>query len=128
MSENKLKTRPGGELYWFGAGEPLWKRVPTRTEDGRALSDFMMLIPGLRQSPIERQQERLRLMEQVLTAYKKVVVYADMNLRLNLLWVSVRPVRGICLELPAAIREYVPEARLISIDPELMRKRRPFFG
>lgn len=49
----------------------------------------------------------------VLDHYRRVVVFADLNLRLNVLWVSVRPVPGICLELPAAIKYRVPEAMLV---------------
>jgi hypothetical protein len=36
-----------------------------------------------------------------------------MNLKLNALWVTVRPIPGICLELPAAIKMQVPEALLV---------------
>jgi hypothetical protein len=41
-------------------------------------------------------------------------VFADMNLRLNVLWVTVRPIPGICLELPAALKTRVPEAMLVA--------------
>ncbi|GAB4354715.1 MAG: hypothetical protein Kow006_20640 [Gammaproteobacteria bacterium] len=94
--------------------EPLWKRVPTRGDDGRPLSDFMMVIPGLRRWPRERRQAALDAIYQVLNHYRKVVVFADMNVRLNLLWVSVRPVPGICMELPIALRSQVPEAKLVA--------------
>lgn len=94
--------------------EPLWKRVPTRGDDGQQLSDFMMLIPGLRHWPGERRQRAMDAIYQVLNHYRSVVVFADMNLRLNLLWVSVRPVPGICMELPIALRCRVPEAKLVT--------------
>jgi hypothetical protein len=32
----------------------------------------------------------------------------------HLLWVSVKPIPGICLELPAAIQARVPEALLVA--------------
>lgn len=96
------------------AAEPLWKRVPTRGEDGRPLSDFMMLIPGLSRQPVERLEHVLQAINEVLIAYRDVVVFADMNLRLNVLWLSVRPVPGICLELPIALKLRVPEAKLIA--------------
>ena len=36
--------------------EPLWKRVPTRDDEGRPVSDFMMLIPKFRSWPQERAE------------------------------------------------------------------------
>lgn len=94
--------------------EPLWKRVPTRDAEGRALSDFMMIIPRLRQRRREEIAAVTDRIEAVLRRYGKAVVFADLNLSLNLLWVTVRPVPGICLELPAAIKVYVPEALLVA--------------
>ncbi|MEO1767217.1 hypothetical protein [Thiobacter aerophilum] len=94
------------------AGEPLWKRVPTRDEAGRPLADFMMLIPGLRDRP---QAGILAVVVQVRRALaeSREVVFAHLDLRLNLLWVSVRARPGITLQVAARIRERVPEARLI---------------
>ena len=97
--------------------EPLWKRVPTRTDDGRPLSDFMMLIPGLRKWPRVRQEMTVTAIQQVLDHYHQAVVFADLNLRLNLLWVSVLPIPGICLELPTALNARVPEAKLVAQRP-----------
>lgn len=93
--------------------EPLWKRVPTRDADGRPFSDFMMLIPRLRSRPRHVMEATIAEIQGVLDHYRRVVVFADLNLKLNVLWVSVRPVPGICLELPAAIKCRVPEAMLI---------------
>ncbi|MEA3410741.1 MAG: hypothetical protein U9R74_04285 [Pseudomonadota bacterium] len=94
--------------------EPLWKRAPTRDDLGRPLSDFMMLIPSLSKRPDREIRNTLRTIEQVLLAYGNAVVFADMNLKLNTLWVTVRPIPGICLELPAAIKTQVPEALLVA--------------
>lgn len=93
--------------------EPLWKRVPTRDAEGRPFSDFMMLIPRLRSRPRHIKEATIAEIHAVLDHYRRVVVFADLNLRLNVLWVSVRPVPGICLELPAAIKCRVPEAMLV---------------
>lgn len=98
--------------------EPLWKRAPTRDERGNMLSDFMMLIPRLSKRSQEQQRSTLDRLQQVLEEYRHVVVFADLNLRLNLLWVSVRPQPGICLELPTAILACVPEARLVAQNPQ----------
>lgn len=98
----------------ISAAEPLWNHVPTRDHDGQRLSDFMMLIPKLRNKPQAQLQYILEQIQEVLEFYQHAVVFADLNLRINVLWVSVRPVPGICLELPAAIHAKVPEARLVA--------------
>lgn len=98
----------------LGPAEPLWKRVPTRDDDGRRLTDFMMLIPGLRERPRCGLEQRLADIHAVLTCYGSTVVFAEVILRLNLLWVSVKPLPGICLELPAVLQQRIPEALLIA--------------
>lgn len=93
--------------------EPLWQRLPSRDAAGRRLSDFMMLIPGLRKQPDHVIRQRLATIEAVLSGYGEQVVFVEVNLRLNTLWVSVQARPGLCLEIPAAIVEAVPEARLV---------------
>ena len=73
----------------------------------------MMIIPKLRQQQAHYIEETIQKIQHALDAYKKVVVFADLNLKLNVLWVSVKPRPGICLELPAVIQSLVPEARLV---------------
>lgn len=99
--------------------EPLWKRVPTSDKCGRPVSDFMMLIPALQSKPSHMMKRIIRDIEIVLLQYESVVVFADLNVKLNVLWVSVKPVPGICLELPTAIKVRVPEALLVAqkVDP-----------
>jgi len=104
--------------------EPLWARVPTRCEDGERLSDFMMLIPRLRTRPAHHMQEILESIHDTLSCYGDTVVFADLNLRLNLLWVSVRPRPGICLALASALQTRIPEARLIANRAELLMRER----
>lgn len=93
-------------------GEPLWRIVPTRDENGRLLTDFMMLIPRLCEksaSEVERITGHIR----AILALHADVVFADLNLALNLLWVSLRPTHGAMAEIAAAIRMRVPEAVLV---------------
>lgn len=94
--------------------EPLWKRVPTRDEHGQLLSDFMMLIPGLKTFSEHKLQQTLQRLETILQRYAAYVVFADLNLKLSVLWVSVRPRPGICAEIPAAIHATIPEAKLVA--------------
>ena len=54
-------AHPGQRL---GPAEPLWRLSPTRTDDGRNLADFMMLIPGLGARP-EAARELVRLVRSV---------------------------------------------------------------
>ncbi|MHB1531930.1 hypothetical protein [Acidithiobacillus sp.] len=92
---------------------PLWQRVPTRDENGDPLADFMMLVPRLKRRSAEQQHDVLARINRVLLSYQSSVVFAELNLRTNLLWVSIRPRLGLCLELPAAIKVMVPEALLV---------------
>jgi hypothetical protein len=92
---------------------PLWQLAPTRDTSGHRLTDFMMLIPRLRLKP-EREIERASREIQAVLALHQDVVFADLNLKLNLLWVSLRPRPGAIPELVAAIRLRVPEAVLVA--------------
>ena len=94
--------------------EPLWKRVPSRGHDGRPLSDFMMFIPRLRDKPKREFAVTVARLQRVFEHYQHAVVFADLNPRLNVLWVTVKPIPGMCLELAAAIKLAVPEALLVA--------------
>ncbi len=94
--------------------EPLWRRVPTRDADGVRLSDFMMVIPGLRTWSESRLMQTVDRIDGVLRAHRHAVVFADLNLRINVLWVSVRPIPGIIVHLAALIHALVPEAKLVA--------------
>ncbi|AOU96640.1 hypothetical protein BI364_00140 [Acidihalobacter yilgarnensis] len=113
MDRDTPSSGPLASSIGLEPAEPLWRRVPTRMPDGRPVSDFMMLIPRLRQQPPHIIQRTLREIDGVLMRYRSVVLFADLNLKINTLWVSVRPVPGICLELPTAVKLCVPEAVLI---------------
>src|SRR5512139_2883619 len=94
-------------------GLPLWQVAPTRDSTGRRLTDFMMLIPRLRTRPFAEIERASRDIQAVLALHQDVV-FADLNLKLNLLWVSLRPRPGAISELVAAIRLRVPEAVLVA--------------
>ena len=107
--------------------EPLWKRVPTRGEDGRPLSDFMMLIPRLRERSRDEFLATVERIQQVFDHYSHAVVFADLNTRLNLLWVSVRPIPGIipdpfslpdgCAFQPRCPAECHGTPKLVEVEP-----------
>jgi hypothetical protein len=93
-------------------GLPLWQVAPTRDTAGVRLTDFMMLIPHLRNRSRDEIERASRDIQAVLALHQDVV-FADLNLKLNLLWVSLRPRPGAISELVAAIRLRVPEAVLV---------------
>lgn len=92
---------------------PLWKVAPTRDEDGKSFVDFMMIIPKLKKKPQKYIDKTLNDIQMVLSQYSHVVVFANMNMKINCLWISHKPQPGICQELASAIRQYVPEATLV---------------
>jgi len=107
--QRRLPTAP--ELL---PSAPLYKRAPREDEHGKPLSDFMMIIPRLRTRPQHLIQDTVRKIESVLERHANTVVFADLNLRINVLWVIVRPQPGICWNLPVEINEAVPDALLVA--------------
>lgn len=97
----------------YQPSQPLWRIVPTRDENGRLLTDFMMLIPRLKEKSLAEVERTSGYIRSVLTLHSEVV-FADLNLALNLLWVSLRPKQGAMAEISAAIRVLVPEAVLVA--------------
>jgi len=94
-------------------GLPLWKVVPTRDEQGERLCDFMMIIPRLKnRQPMYVQRAQAHIAE-VLSRHGEVV-FANINLELNVLWVSHRHRSGLMLEIVNSIRLRVPEAVLVA--------------
>lgn len=91
---------------------PLYMRVPARDAAGRALGDFMVLIPGLRERPRHEFSEAVARLQAVLVGFREVV-FVDLNVPLNLLWVSVEPRPGVILELFGAMKLQLPESRLV---------------
>ena len=95
------------------SAEPLWQRVPTRTEHGELTADFMMLIKRLKQFHRQKQQLIFNQLQVILNGYASVILFAEVNVQLGTLWVSHRPRPGLGLEIAAVIHTCIPEARLI---------------
>jgi hypothetical protein len=100
-------------IYRLEPAEPLHKRVPSRDEHGRALTDFMVLLPGLRDKPNPALEELIGKMQLLFAHYGHAVRFAELNLRLNLLWVSVKPITRIRYEIASALQDIYPGARLV---------------
>jgi hypothetical protein len=119
MSERKKhglpKIRDSGQFVLHENSEPLYRRAPTLDENGKPYVDFMLLIPGLNKVSTPELKEKMASLQSVLVNYPEVV-FADLNLRLNLLWVSLKPKAGLIQLISVDIQNRVPEAKLISGD------------
>ena len=93
---------------------PLYKRAPREDENGRPLGDFMMIIPQLRSLPPRVIQKKVERIQRVLANFGTLVVFADLNLKINVLWVIVRQSPGTHIEIPNAITAVIPEALLVA--------------
>jgi len=94
--------------------EPLWKIAPTRDADGKPVSDFLMIIPKLSKKPKHYIQRTLSDIETVLQQFNHTVIFANIDMKLNTLWVSLKPKHGVLLEIVAAVKLRVPEAVIVS--------------
>jgi hypothetical protein len=99
-------------------GVPLWKLAPTRDEAGVRLCDFMVLIPRLKSRPALYIGNAQSYIAGVLGRHEEVV-FANMDLKLNLLWVSHRFRAGLMVEIVNAIRQQLPEAVLVAQTPHV---------
>jgi hypothetical protein len=80
----------------------------------------MMFIPKFGSWPEARRQQIYQELQQVFNIFEGNVVFADLNLKMNLLWVSMQPHPEGCLGLAAAVRERVPEAVLVASQAEVI--------
>jgi energy-coupling factor transporter ATP-binding protein EcfA2 len=109
----QIKKSPG-----INVNTSLWKRAPTTDGDGKYLSDFMMFIPGLNRKDEFTIRNITHKLAAVLMHYDKTIVFADLNLKINVLWISHRNAPGSSLEIPSAIKAAVPTAILVAQNPE----------
>lgn len=93
--------------------EPLWKIAPTRDENGDPVSDFLMIIPKLRHKPEMHIKSTLDEIDRALKQFKTDIVFANMDMKLNTLWVSFKSEPGLFMKIAAAIKLRVPEAVLV---------------
>jgi len=107
----KLQICQADKLALSASG-PLYTRAPTRDPDGAAYSDFMVLIPGLRDLSRADFGDRVAGLQAVLGQYQQVV-FADLNVPLNLLWVTLIPEFGLIATMAESLRQRIPEARLV---------------
>lgn len=116
-----MPSEPGLNKHWplqnglaQQPAEPLWKRVPLRTEAGELVSDFMMILSGIKKMGSQQRQRIFDQLYQVLKIYDADILLAEVNTQMNTLWVSHHPRPGLGSEIAAMIHHHVPEAKLIS--------------
>ena len=107
---------PGAPVQW-GEGGPLWQRVPKRDAAGRPYFDFMMFAPRLNRRPRHELDSVVVLLRGVLAAYADRIVFAELNLKINILWVTLENRPGLMSELVAALRIKAPEFHLVGHNP-----------
>ena len=120
--QNNLKIRGSNTILQDSSfnypeiqhAKPLWKRAPTRDPEGKPYNDFMMIIPGLRNFESSRLRNIINKTEAVLKLFEKDIIVADLNLKINVLWVTIQPRLGLSTEIAALIHHAVPEAKLVS--------------
>lgn len=115
MKDNLPSKRNHGQFVVHQNNEPLYKRAPTLDEKGKPYADFMMLIPRLNKASTPELKHKMAALQAVLVNCSDVV-FADLNMRLNLLWVSIKPRVGLIERIAVDIQQRVPEAKLISGD------------
>ena len=101
-------------------GGPLWQRVPSQDANGKPLADFMLLIPRFNQWPAVKQAAAIQAIDQSLAYFSERVVFADFNTKLNLLWISLSPEKGVMSALVDSLQAGVPEAVLVANQAEVM--------
>ncbi len=93
--------------------EPLWKLVPTRDQDGGPVSDLLMIIPKLKSQPEPYIKDTLANIEFALKQFNNEILFANLDMKLNTLWVSFKAVPGIYADIVATLKTNVPEALLV---------------
>jgi hypothetical protein len=102
--------------------EPLWKLAPTRDENGGPVSDVLMIIPKLKTRPEQHIKDTLANIEFALKQFSNEILFANMDMKLNTLWVSFKAVPGVYVDIVATLRTNVPEAVLVGDSHSRLQK------
>ena len=93
--------------------EPLWKLAPTKDKDGGPVSDLLMIIPKLKSKPEHYIKDTLANIEFALKQFNNDILFANLDMKLNTLWVSFRAVPGVYGDIVSTLKTNVPEAVLV---------------
>jgi hypothetical protein len=122
-----MSSKQPPSCHSYVAASPLWSRAPAKDENGKPCVDFMMLIPGLKHADSRTVESYMFRIRNSLSEFGPLVVYLDLNIRLSLLWVSVKSVPGISRLMVEAIIREIPHAKVVAGDfnPENFVDRKP---
>ncbi len=101
------------------SAQPLWKRVPTKDASGQLLSDCMFIIDGLKRQSIIEQQSIASTLQETLADLGPSIVFAELNLKLGLLWVSFPSQKGLFIHIVDVVQSRLPQAKVISNKAEV---------
>ena len=93
--------------------EPLWKLAPTRDENGGPVSDVLIIIPKLKTQSEQYIKDTLANIEFALKQFSNEILFANVDMKLNTLWVSFKAVPGVYVDIVSTLRANVPEAVLM---------------
>jgi hypothetical protein len=93
--------------------EPLWKLAPTRDADGGPVSDVLLIIPKLKTRSEQHIKDTLANIEFALKQYSNEILFANLDMKLNTLWVSFKAVPGVYVDIVSTLMHNVPEAVLV---------------
>jgi len=79
----------------------------------------MMLAPGLNKRPLPEVQAVMAIVHSVLNHYAHWVLFANFNLKLNLLWVSLRQQPGAMSEIASVLHAKLPMLKLVGHHTEV---------
>ena len=108
MSNSELKLSID-----LSPAEPLGKMAPTKDENGGPVSDLLMIIPKLKYKPEAVIRETFANIEFALMQHNKNILFANVDMKLNTLWVSFKAVPGVYAEIVSCLKINVPEAVLV---------------
>jgi len=108
MDKSELKLSIG-----LTPAEPLYKLAPTRDENGGPVSDLLMIIPKLKTKPEQYIKDTLANIEFALKQFSNEILFANVDMKLNTLWVSFKAVPGVYGQIVSTLRTNVPEAVIV---------------
>jgi hypothetical protein len=117
MSKTELKLSID-----LAPAEPLWKLAPTRDENGGPVSDVLIIIPKLKTRPEQHIKDTLANIEFALKQFNNEILFANLDMKLNTLWVSFKAVPGVYVDIVAALKTNVPEAVLVGDSHSRLQK------
>jgi hypothetical protein len=117
MDDKKLKLSID-----LAPAEPLWKLAPTRDENGGPVSDVLMIIPKLKTRSERHIKDTLANIEFALKQFNNEILFANMDMKLNTLWVSFKAVPGVYVDIVATLKTNVPEAVLVGDSHSRLQK------